>query len=140
MASNRTVHTVSDKALTKRRTNPFMHVERSALRSYRGELLGMLYPVKQEQERLTALLEMVNQAINHHEEDRRCLLYVSDHAVLRYRERYGGVNIHEARADVLQMVEDGRQEVAVRDGTVATVLPEGCSSAESIADEAAGDA
>jgi hypothetical protein len=50
---------------------------------------------------------------------------VTDHAIVRFIERFGGADIEEVRKGIMALIAAGRPEVVVSNRTVITVLPEG---------------
>lgn len=55
-------------------------------------------------------------------------LDISDHAVVRFIERFGNCDMAEVRRGIAALVELGRPEVVLRDRTVITILPEGAKA------------
>jgi hypothetical protein len=124
------VFTTNGKAL-RLLPNPYDALSVSSLRAHQGELDAMISRTIEELNRLTALRTMVIEAYNRKPDADRYTLRVSDHAIVRYLERFQGDDMDFIRGQILELVDAGRPEVAVRDGTVVTVLPEGASSIES---------
>ena len=119
-------------AKLKRRANPFAKLPLSTLQRYTLEMNDEIAAVTAELHRLRAIKELVSEAMRDMEADRvnNVSVRVTDHAVLRYLERYMGFDTIAIEEKLVDMMEEGRPEVAVRDGVIATVLPEGSISTE----------
>ena len=115
--------------------NPFRNLEAVPLRQYEGELRALAAAYTSALARTNNLLGMVKQALGEIENGGETLR-VSDHAIVRFIERFGGGDMAEVRAAILAMIEAGRPEVAVRDGVVVTILPEGAESVDALGQEA----
>lgn len=50
---------------------------------------------------------------------------VTDHAIVRFIERFGGCNMDEVRAGITALIAAGRPEVVILNDAVITILPEG---------------
>lgn len=134
MSKHWTTVPVAERPRTGRRHNPFEGLDYSALTSYRGELQRLRNTAQEEIGRLDVLLSLVNSSIA--EVEKEPVVRISDHAVLRYLERYDNIDTCAVRRKLLDMLDDGRPEVAYKDGVIATILPPGSASAQAIADEA----
>ena len=115
-----------------RRANPFAKVDFQSLARYQNEIKDEIGACTAEAARLQAILQLVNEALNDRRADalHQSTVRVTDHAILRYLERYEGMDLSRIERELIDMADKDRPEVAVRDGVIATVLPEGAQTLE----------
>lgn len=123
-------------ARMRKKKNPFLEVEGSALLRYQKELRSELTELQAASSRISFLLSLLEEALNMQKMmSEGGVIRVTDHAVVRYLERYEGLDLSRVEAELIHMLEEGRPEIAFREGVIATVLPEGIVSLEHLADE-----
>lgn len=124
--SKRTFHVHwSDKAL-KRLHNPFIDVPINGLNNYELELRQLISATSVELARLNQLHGLVLEAQRRKDDEQSVV--ITDHAIVRYLERYENFDLTKVENAILAMARDQRPEVAVRDRTIVTVLPPGCET------------
>jgi hypothetical protein len=125
-----------DMTVTKRKTcvtsardlgefaNPYRGMTLAQLQNVKAELSRLHTTVNLQAIRLRELLSMVEEETNR-VGDKYRRVRITDHAIVRFLERYTTCDIAFAEAEIIEMIEQGRKEVVVSDGLVVTVLPEG---------------
>lgn len=109
--------------LLRRLHNPFSDVSQRHLHNYDMELRQMLGAVDAERSRLILAQSLVHEAQRNAEDTQS--ITITDHAIVRYLERYEGMDMTRIEDAILAMARDGRPEVAMRNGLIVTLLPEG---------------
>ena len=116
----------------RRLENPFRDVPSPTLWRYRAEVAKTKAAAMAEVSRLDAVDALIQETMRDRERDRSETtgLVITDHAMIRYIERWTDVDLAPMIDAIRTMVEEGAPEVAVRNGTVITVLPRGVTSLE----------
>ncbi|WCT75009.1 hypothetical protein PQ455_07275 [Sphingomonas naphthae] len=102
--------------------NPFDQVPDSVLHSYELEIRAMIRACERERARLATVQSLVTEAVRNRKPAK---LVITDHAIVRFLERFRGWNMAEVEDEIQAMAEAHSPEVAVREGVVITVLPAG---------------
>ncbi len=110
--------------------NPYIGVDHDKLRAFERAITLTLTHSHVERVRLQACQSLVHAAIRQSEPT--YAQHVTDHAIVRWLERFGGLDTNLIRQALMNMVDAGRPEVAVRDNTIVTVLPEGVASVDAV--------
>ena len=118
------VLTVSGKVAAETAAVLYRGVSDAALHNHRLELQRYRSAMATQAQKIDAAIgDLVKEENRRNSKQQR--IYITDHAIVRYLERYTTCDITGVEQEILEMLADGRREVAINDGVISTVLPEG---------------